>query len=119
MLEVSFYHWNFNLTVFVEILANVGQTPYKFPNFEQLLQDCQEKHPDSPSEALICAYCGLENEEFQDFVYAFCQSNLDPTMLCSAKKGASLKEHRAEFENTIETTVSWATGKALNWLYCN
>ena len=60
----------------------------------------------------MCAYCGLENEDFKDFVFAFCQSGLDPTVLCSDYK-ESLKDVLEEPDNTIETQVSWATGEVL------
>ena len=74
----------------------------------ELFEECQNEA--SGPDVFMCAYCGLENIDFKDFVLAFCQAGYSPDELCTAD---SLLKYKSEqlLDNLSSHTVSWTTGK--------
>ena len=81
----------------------------QYQDFPELIQTCSETHDDT-SDAMMCAYCGIENADYKDFVHAFCETGIDPSTLCS-----DVRFNQADqlLQDTLkdEREVKWTTGK--------
>ena len=92
-----------------EIAQNVqGFTSiYSHQNITELFEECQSQG--SGPEIFMCAYCGLENIDFKDFVLAFCQAGYSPDELCTADSYFMYNSDELDVQSSH--TVNWTTGK--------
>ena len=85
----------------------------EYQDFPDLIQTCNETNEDT-SDAMMCAYCGIENDDFKDFVHAFCETGVDPGTLCTdVRLSESVLFPSHQFAN--EREVKWITGKNITF----